>query len=583
MRSSGWRSPPWLPAPESAATLPIVDIGTLTEGERPFDRALFLVSPGNEMDLDRVRGADGWRVLTRRQRNQGISDATIWIAFTLANDTPEPQTVVVSHDIFHLSRFTLTSTAEDGADSLRQRVLFDDPVEARPIAYAGPAGSVTVPPGGRRDVYVMLHNDFAVPLHIGIRLWSESGFTRHVVAEVAFFTFWVAALVTTAVFWLLCGVVMGGRRLVFYAAYLAATAYTYANFSGVGYQLLYPGQRWLQDLGYHWAMFLLVAASLEFARLHLDVARRHPRHDRALRLAATACFGAMLFAIIVRWPAIEAPLTFVVLTAGPAYISWLSWRAWRRDGIAHAKWMMLCWAALDITVIAGVFGTLSNVPVTEWSQMDILRVTFALSVCESALLGVSLAQWLRSVDARRIAAEAEAAHDPLTGLLNRRGFEAQMAELTAARSWPGSFWLAVFDIDHFKRINDEHSHAAGDAVLITLARTLADQRRPGEIAARHGGEEFLLVFSQPSPAAALAAVERLRHRFEAVPTAFGEALITHSFSAGLVRAADFPGADTAALVAEADARLYSAKRAGRNRVEASRPQELGAAAMSHSD
>lgn len=546
-------------------TLPPVTLSTMENGAPPFGHAVFLRDPEHRYTIADVASATGWERLTIARRNQGISGASFFLAFRLENDSDATRDVVVSFDIPHMSIFTVASFSPDGMHTSRT-LNPETPVAERPAGYGGPAVTLTLPAGESRDVVVMMRNAFAIPLHIGVQLFTERGFIDHTVAITAFYAFWIAALLVTGVFWLVSGTVMWRRRLIFYALYLVATAYTYANFFGIGYQLIYPDMPWLQRLGFHWSMFLMVAAALEFARRHLEIPRLHPVSDRFLRIIVWLCVVAAAIAVLRPTPFVEAPITYFALTLGAFYIAWLSCRAWQRDGLAYAKWMTFGWFAVSLTCGLDIFGSVFDLPL-HWSQVQYVRATYIMVVVESMALGVSLAQWLRGLDVRRVAAETAAAHDDLTGLLNRRGFMERLVRLEKSGRWPGDMWLVAIDIDRFKSINDRHTHTAGDAVLVQLSQLLSEGCRPHEFAARFGGEEFMLLFEAPSREAAYGVVNQLRQRFANSPTMFGGTCIFHSFSAGLVRPA---GPDRVEpledLLTRADEALYAAKRAGRNRV-----------------
>jgi diguanylate cyclase (GGDEF)-like protein len=159
-----------------------------------------------------------------------------------------------------------------------------------------------------------------------------------------------------------------------------------------------------------------------------------------------------------------------------------------------------------------------------------------------------------------------ATRDPLTLAANRRVFDEHLArEASHARRHDGAFSLLVFDIDHFKRINDEHGHAAGDEVLRRLGERVAASIRVEDVFCRTGGEEFALVTRDPSLAGAQQFGERLRRLVEADPfIASGRALAV-TISVGVATwSNDHP--TPAALLEIADAALYEAKRSGRNRV-----------------
>ncbi len=151
--------------------------------------------------------------------------------------------------------------------------------------------------------------------------------------------------------------------------------------------------------------------------------------------------------------------------------------------------------------------------------------------------------------------------DALTGVLSRRALEAAYAELRAA---PGPLALMLIDLDHFKQVNDRHSHLAGDEVLRRLARLLADELRGDDRVGRLGGEEFVVLLAGAPPLLAQRVAERLRER---VQTHGWPALapgLAVTFSAGLVQLR--PGEGFEQAVARADLLLYRAKDQGRNRV-----------------
>jgi diguanylate cyclase (GGDEF)-like protein len=153
--------------------------------------------------------------------------------------------------------------------------------------------------------------------------------------------------------------------------------------------------------------------------------------------------------------------------------------------------------------------------------------------------------------------------DPLTGLLNRAALAQHVADLRSAPNsiTPGRLGLLIADLDHFKRINDEHGHATGDAVLCDVAYAIRGALRSLDSAYRLGGEEFLILLPDASVEGVLNVGERLR----AAVRECSRPEVAVSISLGGA-VDDVEGLDFSALSARADAALYEAKHAGRDRV-----------------
>lgn len=158
--------------------------------------------------------------------------------------------------------------------------------------------------------------------------------------------------------------------------------------------------------------------------------------------------------------------------------------------------------------------------------------------------------------------------DPLTGTMNRRAFDRQLAsELDrVARSGELSLLLMI-DIDHFKLVNDAYGHLAGDAVIRAIGQTLVDCVRPMDTVARYGGEEFAVVLPNCQRAFASVVAERIRGRVQELTIELpGGQTIGATVSCGGAFATPWLRSVAQDWVARADAQLYGAKASGRNRV-----------------
>ena len=157
--------------------------------------------------------------------------------------------------------------------------------------------------------------------------------------------------------------------------------------------------------------------------------------------------------------------------------------------------------------------------------------------------------------------------DALTGANNREHFDSQLRmELSFARRHGTDLALVMFDVDHFKRVNDTYGHPIGDEVLVEISKVTRRLVRNEDVFARYGGEEFALILRGIALEGARTVGERLRERIAelSVPTEKGPLKIT--VSVGCASFASTPDATAESLVQLADKRLYVAKRGGRNRV-----------------
>jgi diguanylate cyclase (GGDEF)-like protein len=202
------------------------------------------------------------------------------------------------------------------------------------------------------------------------------------------------------------------------------------------------------------------------------------------------------------------------------------------------------------------------------------HVDFLKTLCSEAALAIENAQ-LR-LELRRMATT-----DPLTGLLNRREVEGRLTEeVSRANRHSRALAILMIDVDDLKAVNDRHGHAAGDDVLVALGDILRSSTRASDIAGRIGGDEFLVLLPETDAAGAATVAERLVATFR--NSLLGSAQSKEvagetSISVGIASGEEGP-LTAAQLLSRADAALYHAKRAGKNRAHrAEAPRELARA------
>lgn len=231
-------------------------------------------------------------------------------------------------------------------------------------------------------------------------------------------------------------------------------------------------------------------------------------------------------------------------------------------------------ALVHMAVVGALFGVelglrdLDYAPVTDWIATigTLTTAGLVVAVIRDRLIGLIS----NLTDAAR--------SDPLTGLLNRRGFEEAFdVEIERARRADGGLSVIVGDLDRFKDVNDRFGHVAGDEVLRRVGATIVSTKRGWDIAARIGGEEFAVLAPDTDEHGAYVLAERLRLEIEQTFEPAGAGQLTASF--GIV---SFPihGQTAEALLQAADQALYAAKRLGRNRAVISSAEVPGILARS---
>ena len=184
-----------------------------------------------------------------------------------------------------------------------------------------------------------------------------------------------------------------------------------------------------------------------------------------------------------------------------------------------------------------------------------------------------LANTIRELEKSKNALAHQATTDPLTGLNNRRSFHEQGEEILLAAANGTDFSIIQLDIDHFKQVNDVYGHAAGDDVLVAVAKLLSQvvrspdaSGRTGDILARIGGEEFAILLPNTNRLGAAVMAERIRTALEKLPIWIGETQVRVTASLGTANYHGEKVETIRELLNIADRRMYLAKKTGRNRI-----------------
>jgi diguanylate cyclase (GGDEF)-like protein len=316
-----------------------------------------------------------------------------------------------------------------------------------------------------------------------------------------------------------------------------------------------------------WALGAAHALLLAWPGLLLSGLRRfHARVDwpasrRLDSLVAGVAFGLALVAAVLP-PEFAAPALALAVLGAHLYPAALLLGAPSR---ADAPLLRMLAAAMTAAAL---------LPLTATADPSALLPPRALANALAALVSAFVVLLLASARTERQLRESRrrlrvlANIDPLTRIPNRRHFQ-ELSTAVIEQDPPGSAALVMFDIDHFKRINDRLGHAEGDRALRRVAEGLQHLLRARDVAGRHGGDEFSLLLRHSGPAEAIAVAERLVRRLQRTQSEQGPLL---SLSFGIVQVGAGEALDEA--LRRADQALYEAKRQGRSRAVAASGDEL---------
>ncbi|MBW4935859.1 sensor domain-containing diguanylate cyclase [Marinobacter sp. F4206] len=500
----------------------------------------------------------------------GIDSGAVWLVADVVNRNGEAITRRMSVRIGWLDRVDFYVMAE--GRSPRRFISGDSiPVHKRSSPTRVPTINYAFPPGTTR---LFLRVETADPVVVPFYFSSVGAGHNQEQFETAFYSFVYGVMFSLAAYNLMLFTGLRRRRYLLYSIYMVMFIFMTASYGGIGMLLIWPSavvwQQWAPPL----LMLCFAFSGLAFATSFLKVKLRRRQLFRAIQ---TVC--AIYFALFVAcyylgergWALTLAFSLVPVFTGLMLYLGVSSWL----NGIRSARYYLLGTLA---SAIGASITALTVYGVLPYSQIGFYAVDIGM-VLDAMLLALALADLVRQTQHARMAAERKAQVDHLTGLENRRGFLPVAESLwSLVKRNNRDMCVAMIDIDHFKMINDQYGHAAGDRILRKIAKVLDNSRRQEDLLARWGGEEFVLLLPETDLPEACNVAERLRQNVEAL-TIHEDADIIHcTISVGVAnRDSEEVSLDKTIMIA--DQALYQAKLEGRNLVCAGNASDASAPAV----
>ncbi|MDR3415076.1 MAG: sensor domain-containing diguanylate cyclase [Nevskia sp.] len=598
---------PWLGLLMCAAAWagpPTVQVQASDEHLVLLPRAEMLEDTGGRTTLADVRGNAGWLPSPRGEtRSFGYTRSAWWLRLRLESDARgATQNRILELAASILDYMDLYLVRPSGEVVASYQTGDRRPFSQRGLDYRNPAFTLALEPGKPLDVYLRLDSYDGLLGSLAMNLWSEGGFVAKSNGETVLFGIYYGTLLALLVYNLLLFLSTRDRAFGWYVAYVAS--FFVWNFTFLGYAQQY----WWPDNPHLNALVLALACGVSFINFLLFVMeyvqvrayspwRLYPLALLGLAGCVAVCLP-VLFGYFALGFLLSVPVWLAVMVGciGVGVVMAMDRSA---PGSRAARFALLAFTPLAIVV--GLYcltlaGLLRETALTASS----LQVG---SAAEVLLLAFGLADQMNTLKAQKLAAEqaarkAQAAlatrleqqvqertreleqanrqlacaaiTDELTGAFNRRHFNEIFAAEIRRRRGSEQFGFCILDVDHFKSYNDRYGHQMGDEVLHTISAALRVRlQRSGDKLFRLGGEEFGIVMGVDDVQQAWRFADVLRSEVESLKIPHEDAplgVVTASFGLLVVAAMD-SNAQPKDIYAAADALLYQAKSAGRNRIQ----------------
>jgi diguanylate cyclase (GGDEF)-like protein len=567
--------------------------------------------------------AKNWQIYQRHTISLGPTDATYWFRFTLSNQTDIEQQLLLEVQNPSLDVVEIHQVIVDGMAS-GHRVGDLMPFAQRPIAHEQLLLPLAVAAGQDNTVYLKVSNNglFDVPIH----LWQPDAYieqnSKSTLTSALLLGF-LGAIIFSA---LLLFLVSRNRKFMLFSITLITQFLALVTLYGFGNRFVWPQWAWLQQHIVSLLITLSLIAGALFGLALLNLRKHNIRLLQLVRGLVATGLGILLVSLLI-----PVYLSIVILLMYSVVLSicLLGVGIWCiRQEINSARLYTSAWA---VTVVSTVY-------VTSWAAMKFDMSVATLDVfvfnvlVSTVLLFIALikqyidkkttqvaeqqraiiesknheamqVQMLKVEEQSREALEVKIqertfelevtlreleeinreleeknTQDALTGIRNRRFFDKKyFAEFRRSRREQTQLSLLMLDIDHFKRVNDNHGHLAGDDVIRFVGRTINDiLKRPMDDACRYGCEEFALILPSTSVEVAIGLGEALREKLAAanIETEAGPLNIT--VSCGIFTGVCHVDMSQNHYIEHADKALYRAKESGRNKVVHHRDVEAAA-------
>ncbi|MCC2615787.1 diguanylate cyclase [Aestuariibacter halophilus] len=575
----------------STDTFASVDVNRHSDGDSTINDMSVWFDPSNELTVQQADTAwhNGEFSPLSSKGSTGLRQGAVWARFTLHNTERTPLTLhleYVDHQVIGIQAFAQGNNAgmfEQIADlSLRK------PFSTRQYPHHRFVFETQIPAGQSRVYYIKYISDgmgFTFP---ALRVWEPNHLRATQTIETSAIAFLLGGFFLMSIFAFVGGIATGERFFYIYSFYSLSKITAWATILGFTHQFILT-------TGFHWSYMSMTGAitiffGLLFARNFLQTKEHTPRLDWVLLLMMANAIFLFVCAIFKLTTLTVVSITIALLLY--PVMSVIGIRRWIQ-GSKEAAVFALAWSFLVIGLVVQALRDIGLVehnffnyywpPFASYTEMVVIMAAMGVKVRglrrqkdraeqrytehlerSKAELEELVMERTRDLEQAKHKAEQEARTDALTGTRNRRSFFAESERLLQrCKTSDITFSLLMFDIDHFKSINDNFGHVMGDEALRAFATAIGSKLRDSDVFGRIGGEEFSLLLCG-SKEEAMQTADRLRQEIADLHIDTPKGPLTLTTSVGVAHLTNETLLDE--LVNLADKALYSAKQSGRNKV-----------------
>ena len=534
--------------------------------------------------------ADGKFQLMKTKGSTGFKEGAVWSHFYLKNITDKEVTLqleYIDHQLISLDAYQKASIDEHAYKRVSNLSL-SRPFEHRQIPHNRFVFEVKIDANTTTQLFVKFSSDGKGFIFPNLRIWQPQNLRQTQSFETAMMAFFLGGFLLMSIFALVVGLATKERSYLAYAGYAITKMVSWATVLGYTHQFFITEN-------FHWSYIHLSAAitiftGVWFARIFLQTPKYLPRLDYVLILMLiNALF--LFFCALYKLTVLSILSTTLALLLYPvlSIAGIIRWNQGSRDAALFAiAWTFLVvglfvLALRDLGLIEHNIFNYYWPPFASYTEMVVILVAMWLKVRRlgkekelaelrylqhleqsKAQLETQVQERTRDLEQAKLTAEKEARTDSLTNIYNRRYFMKSGEDLlNKVRNRNIPYSVLMFDIDHFKSINDQYGHPVGDQALREFAHVIQEGIRESDIFGRLGGEEFALIVNN-NQNETLQTAERLRENISKIKIDTHKGLLSFTTSVGI---AHLTNEDTVSeLINSADKALYRAKKTGRNKV-----------------